>query len=847
LKRIIFYPCLFALCIIFNGHALFAQTKTITGKVTDSGSGDAIPFANVYFKGGTLGVTTDFNGNYSLKIPNGVIPRDTLHASNMGYETRGKVVNRDLEAQVINFQLQNSAYNLKEVVISSGENPAFRILREVVKRKPLNDKRSLSAYQYESYNKIEVDVDNISDRFRNKKLMKKITRVVDSLAKMAGEDGKPILPLFISEAVSNFYYRSSPMKKRENILKTKITGVGMGDGSTISQLIGSAFQDYNFYDNWLSILKKDFASPIGDGWKANYEYYLADSLNIGDFYCYRLDVEPKRKGDLAFTGTMWIDSKSYALVQIDVSIGKEANLNFIDKIKISQELEPATDSLGRKMAWLPARSRILIDVSEISNNSAGMLAKFYTSNRDFVINQPKPSAFYDVPVEVAEDSKEQEDGYWDIHRHEPLSEDEKKVFVMIDSIKNIPVVKTYVEIFNILVNGYKTVGKVDIGPYLFSYAYNNIEGNRFRLGFRTNEHFSRHWVLKGYGAYGTRDGRFKYSGEINYIASRKYWTVFGLRRTYDLERLGATLNDIGNSNQIFQAAVRFGNYRRAYFQTENMAFVERELRKGFTQTIRFRNFKFRPEYVVGQFAYHTDPDQSDASRVNDRFTSSELVFESRFAKDEKFLQKGNQRISLGTTKWPVLMFRYTMGLQGVLGSNFQYHKFQFYYNHSFRLGVLGRTHYKFGLGYIPTTLPYPLLGVHLGNQSPFHIEPAFNIMNFYEFISDRYASAGFTHRFEGLFFDRIPLVKKLKLRFLVTGNALVGSLRQANVDIIPAEYQGMPVPRPNALGRIPYLEVGYGIENIFRFIRVDFLHRLTYRNNPEATNFGVRVTAHFSL
>jgi len=847
LKNRFFCSFLFFTYFLFSGLSVLAQTKTITGKVTDAGNGDAIPFANVYFKGGTTGVTTDFNGNFTLKIPSGVIPADTLFASNLGYQTRGKVVNRKLATQVINFQLQSGAINLKEVVISSGENPAFRIMREVIKNKSLNDKRTLSAYEYESYNKIEVDVDNISEKFRNKKAMRKITRVVDSLAKMAGEDGKPILPLFISEAVSNVYYRSSPTKKRENILKTKVTGIGTGDGSTVSQLIGSTFQDYNFYDNWLSILKKDFISPIADGWKGNYDYYLADSVYVGDYYCYRLEVEPKRKGDLAFKGNIWIDSKSFALVQIDVNIGKEANLNFIEKIKISQELEPTTDSAGRQMAWLPSRTRVLIDISEISNNSAGMLAKFYTSNRDFVVNQPKPPAFYEVPVEVAEDSKMHEDGYWDLHRHDPLTDDEKKVFVMIDSIKNIPVVKTYVEIFNILVNGYKTVGKVDIGPYLFAYAFNNIEGNRFRLGFRTNQDFSKHWVLKGYGAYGTRDGRFKYSAEVNYIASRRLWTVFGIRRTYDLERLGATSNEIGNNNQIFLAAVRFGRYRRAYFQSENVAFVEREIKKGFTQTIRFRNFKFRPEYPEGQFAYYTEPSLREESPIKDRFTSSELVFESRFAKDEKFIQKGNQRLSLGTQKWPVLTFRYTLGLKGFMGSEFQYHKFQFNYNHSVRFGVLGRTNYKFSVGYIPTDLPYPLLTVHLGNQSPFHIEPAFNVMNFYEFISDRYASFGFTHRFEGLFFNRIPFVKKFKLRFLATGNALVGSLRQSNVQLIPAEHGGMPVSQISSLGKIPYLEVGYGIENIFRFVRVDFIHRLTYRNKPEATKFGVRVTAHFSL
>ncbi len=840
LKKRAFYSLAFILCALITGLPAFAQ-KTITGKVTDAESGDAIPFANVYFKGGTTGSTTDFNGNFSLKMPNGVIPADSLYASNIGYQTRAKLVNRKLATQVINFQLQSSAYKLAEVVISSGENPAFPLMREVIKHKEKNDKRSLEAYQYQSYNKIEVDVDNISDRFRKKKVIKKIASVIDSLARMAGEDGKPILPLFISEAVSDYYYRSNPVKKRENILKTKITGVGIGDGSVVSQLIGSSFQEYNFYENWLRILGKDFISPIADGWKGSYEYYLADSVFIGDFWCYRLEIEPKRKQDLAFNGTIWIDSKTYALTQIDVSIGKEANLNFIEKIKIQQELEPTNAT-----AWLPSKTRVLIDIAEIKNNTAGMLAKFYTSNRDFLINQPKEPAFYDTPIEVAEDSRTQDEGYWAQNRHEPLTEDEKKVFVMIDSIKNIPIVKTYVEIAEIIVNGYKKVGKVDVGPYIFSYAYNSIEGNRLRLGFRTNEAFSKKWVLKGYGAYGTKDSHLKYSVGVDYIASRKNWTVLGIKRSDDLERLGVSSEEIGN-DQLFLAAVKWGTFRRAYFQEENTAFIQREIKKGFTQTIRFRNFNFKPFYKNSQFAYYEDPDHSNESPIAEKYNSSELIIESRFAKGERFIQNGNQRISLGTDKWPVLTLRYTLGLKGILGSNFHYQKFMVSVNHSVRLGVLGRTNYLLTLGYIPSALPYPLLQIHRGNQSYFYYQSAFNLMNYYEFISDHYASLRVTHRFEGLFFNRIPLVKKAKLRFLATANVLYGGLRTENINVIPEEYRGLPVARPSALSNVPYVEVGYGIDNIFRFMRVDFLHRLTYRHNPEATNFGIRVSASFSL
>jgi hypothetical protein len=129
------------------------------------------------------------------------------------------------------------------------------------------------------------------------------------------------------------------------------------DGTTVTQLVGSSFQEYNFYQNWLNILSKDFVSPIADGWRLYYEYDLMDSLYVGEDYCYRLDFFPKNPQDLAFTGSMWITKKEYALKQIDVNIGKQANLNFIEKIRIQQELEPTVEG-----AWLPVKNRVLIDV-----------------------------------------------------------------------------------------------------------------------------------------------------------------------------------------------------------------------------------------------------------------------------------------------------------------------------------------------------------------------------------------------------------------------------------------------------------------------------------------------------
>ncbi|MFZ6002246.1 MAG: DUF5686 family protein, partial [Bacteroidota bacterium] len=242
---------------------VLAQETIVQGKVTDAASGDPIPFVNVVFKGTTVGGTTDFDGKFLIKTSK---PVDSVVATYIGYRPRTKAIKPGV-SQTITFQLEEDVINLQEVVIKAGENPAFEVLRNVVRNKNKNDKRKFTAYEYDTYTKIEIDVDNISDKLREKKFMKKITQVLDSVDRIAGEDGKPILPLFITESVSKLYYRDDPSLKTERVLNTKIHGVGIEDGTTVMQVVGSSFQEYNFYQNWLNILTKEFVSPIADGWR----------------------------------------------------------------------------------------------------------------------------------------------------------------------------------------------------------------------------------------------------------------------------------------------------------------------------------------------------------------------------------------------------------------------------------------------------------------------------------------------------------------------------------------------------------------------------------------------------
>jgi hypothetical protein len=293
-------------------------------------------------------------------------------------------------------------------------------------------------------------------------------------------------------------------------------------------------------------------------------------------------------------------------------------------------------------------------------------------------------------------------------------------------------------------------------------------------------------------------------------------------------------------NPIFLAGQRWGYFRRGYYMNEYRAQFQRELFKGFSQKIGIKHFTFDPTY---NFGYFDNP--TDLTSINDTFQSTEAYIESRYARDEIFLQDDNERISLGTTKSPTITVKYTHGIKGVFGSDFEYDKLRFSVSKRIKTGPLGVGYATLTGEYIFNTLPYPLLALHLGNQTPIYSPVTYNLMNYGEFVSDHYAALQYRQYFEGLFLNRIPGIQKLHWRLLGTANVIMGGMRQANRDLI-SELSPDGEETLHA-GRFtngkPYVELGYGIENIFKFFRVDFVHRLTYLDNEKARKFGVLFTA----
>ncbi len=820
----------FSFILFFICFQAFGQ-YTIKGKVTDSQTGDPIPFASVLLKGTSIGISTDFEGNYLLQPKN---LTDSLVVSYLGYVTGTKAISNTSE-QIINFQLVPSDFQLEAFVFESGENPAFEVIRRAVARKKDFDKRNLIAYETKNYTKIEIDIDHVSEEFTQRKTVQKVTAVLDSIKQLTNDEGEKILPVFFSETLSKFYFRTNPELKKEIVEKSKVTGVGITDGSTTSQITGSAFQEYNFYKNWLNILEKEFVSPIADGWKSFYDYDLLDSVLVDGDSAYLLKVYPLREQDLAFSGLIWITKETYALKQVDLTIPKEANLNFIERIKIQQELIPTTAG-----PLIPSKTRVQIKIGQVTPKTAGLLAKFYTSADSVKVSEPAPTNFFNQAVVLKPDFNEVSEDFWKANRQDPLNAEELAVLQMVDTLKKIPIIRFYSEGLKFFATGYLPVNKLDLGPWPGFFNYNNYEGIRLGMGFRTNLKFSNKWLLTGYLAYGFKDSELKYTGSVTRILDRNRWTTLSLTSQKEIDQVGLEIESL-DGNSIFLAASRFGTLRKPYFTTNHRLEFQRELFKGFLISAGLKNMQFDPLFDF----YYLEKGTGD---FRSEFQSTEVKFGLRYGRDEIIIINDNERVSFGPSKWPIFELNLAKGLNA-LGGEIPYSKMSVYMYQRINMGMLGVSRYELDAGKVFGEVPYPILKNHLGNETFFYTTAAFNTMNFNEFASDQYFSLRYRHFFEGFLLNKIPVIKKLKWRAVANANVLFGSVSDKNIVNSPAfDPMGNPLPK---FGRLdptkPYLELGYGVENIFKFFRVDFFHRMTYLDNPGAKPFSIKASAQIIL
>jgi hypothetical protein len=824
------------------------QVTVIQGKIIDKRNREPLPFVTITFKGTRIGTTSDFEGNFKLKTIQKV---DSIKASYVGYKTYLKKINYG-QTQSFNIEMSEASSELKAVTVRVGINPALRIINNARKNRDANDQENLKAYQFDSYNKVDVSLNNVSDEMKNRTMFKPIKGLFDTVFQMKNEEGKYILPLFINETFSQYYYNKIPSKNKEVMVASSTTGIGVGDKSFITDLMGTSLQSFNFNGNFVRLLGKDFISPLSNVCHRYYVYTLLDSSIENGKKNYKLKLNLKSEQDLGFLGHMWIEEGTWALTRIDVEISENANINFIDRIKLQQELKQTTAG-----PFIPFKNRMIIDVSELTSKSSGMIAKFYNSASNIVVNEPKEISFYDRLIERAEEETlEKDSNFWTSKRPEAFTNIERRMFNMVDSIKNLPAIQTYIDVVRLVVEGYKRIGGFDWGPYVFLYGYNNAEGNRLRFGFKTNATFSKQWVLKSHLAYGFKDEKWKYGLSADYISNRKDWTVWSVSYRDDYDVLGIT-TDFGpgaNSSNIFQAISIFAKGIRVNRTQEIKIGLYKQFKPDWSYRINAQYNTFEPRGNF-QFAYVNNELGTDSIKEN--FKNAQITAEVRWAYKELLIARGNDRVRMVRPLLPTLTFTYTHGFKGVFGSNFDYDKIQLNLWHHANTGVFGTADYWITAGKIFGKLPYPLLDVARGNQVFIYSDFNYSLMDVYEFVSDQYVHFTYIQHFEGLFLNKIPVVKNWKWRNFAFVKAAYGSLSNENKSLMPEE-KPINVPSERTFNKvnsfkdnIPYVEVGYGFENIFRILSINMVHRLTYLEPvpfyPSHRRWGINVGLKFQF
>lgn len=803
-----------------------AQEATkIMGIVRDAQTGDTLPFVSIYFKDTQIGSTTGFDGRFSLESRKGT---DTLVASYIGYNTIYLPVQRN-RFQTVDILMQPEKYELQGVVIHPRENPAEILLRKIIANKPLNDPDKVETFQCQAYTKMQFDVNNLSDKFRNRKVLEPFKFVFDQMDTSV-VNGKVYLPVMISETFSDLYCRRSPRVKKEIIRASQISGV---ENSSMSQFVGNMAQDVKIYDNFISLFQKNFVSPISTFGLLYYRYYLVDSTFLGNKWCYNVMFKPRRKQEFAFTGNFWVNDTSFAVTKLDMRMAGDANINFVNDMAISQEFDIVDHQ------WVLSREQTIADfnVVEDAKITMGFFGTRTVLYSKYDFSPVRDEKIYSMPnnVIVLDDANRKPDDFWKKSRPEALTHREASVYRLSDTLKQMPIFRTYVDVIRMIATGYYVKGNYEWGPYASTYSYNALEGNRFRLGGRTSNAFSTRLMFNGYLAYGTLDKTLKYNAGFIYMLGKKPDRVLSGSYKYDMEQLGMAEGAF-RQDFILNSLFRRNPQDKLSMVSESKGSYKHEWFTGFHNTISVTN---RRIFTLGGKGINLyDPTIQDYVPRN-QITTTELSFDLHYGYREKTYAGEFERVVI-STQYPVFDLHYAYGVKGLFNGDFNYHSLRFDGSQWFNFFSAGWLKYTIEAGKTWGTLPFPLLNIYSGNETSYHDDYAFNLMNYYEFIGDEYATYNLIYHMEGFFLNRIPAIRKLKWREVATLKGAVGHISADNLKYNEWPDGRYPISKP-------YMEAGVGIENIFRILRVDAVWRLAYNDHPNIKRFGIMASLSFDF
>jgi hypothetical protein len=819
------------LLFLFVSSVLLGQTK-VGGKVTDE-FGEPIAFANVIFKNSKEGVITDENGTFYFESKENY---STLVVSYVGFDKKEITLKPGLNTG-LKIQLK-SGTELKEVVIYTGKtskknNPALDILRKIWERRRKNGLKMFKQYEYEKYEKVEFDLNTIDSAFMSSKVFKGMEFIFNQID-TSSISGKTFLPIFINETLSEVYGDNEAKKTKEITKANKNSGLGSGDG--VNTFIKDLYADFDIYDNYLKFFDKDFVSPLSRTGINVYNYVLNDSMYIDNKWCYNIVYYPRRKNELTFKGDFWVNDTTFEIKKINLEASKSANINWVKEIYIEQEYEVMNDSV-----FLLKQDYMMSDFSfSKKEESKGVYGKRTTLAKNHKFDIKKEDKFYKEEVNFYDNAVfNKPDEFWEENRFEALNKNEAGIYKMLDTLKEVPRFKRIYNLASILGSGYIEIPKwkMDYGPIFSTFGYNDVEGQRIRAGGRTYFGSNDTWRIQGYTAYGFKDNQFKYGISGRWMVNPNKRVILSVGNRRDVEQMGVSLttsNDV--LGRSFASSALFASGVNNQLTSVNLSTLGFEIEpiKNFTFQTNFTYRTLKSASSEFSLDYYTDLTQTE---IKSEVKQSEINLVAEYTPNRKTVGYGVDRMDVDFISARFFV-SYSKGIKGILNSDFNYQKLQLYYRQPALIGGFGRLFTTFETGKIFGEVPLGLMGIIPGNQSWFVIENTYNLLNYYDFVADEYASLHFEHHFNGRLFSRVPLLRKLNLREIIGIKGVCGRVSDENRLL---NASGLTYTAPEDI----YWEYHAGVGNIFKVLRVDFAWRGSYLEMPDARKFAIRASFGF--
>lgn len=831
--------------------ASVASAGTYTGTVTDSITGEPLPFIGIQIANTLYGDETDIDGNFSINAE----PTDELIFTFLGYRNKKVPLKKYSASRPIKVELSPTDFQLEEIEVTSKNsyskknNPAVDLIKRIVEHKNENRIEGKDYYERNSYEKLVLGLTDVSEKTSSALGIGDIVNKSDTSIL----SGKRVLLLSLKEKTVSQYYRKSPKAKKQIV--TARHDIGIDDEifseGWLTAYMDELITDIDIYESNINIGFKPFVGPLSPIGPDYYKYFINDTVYIDGEKCIELGFTPFNSANFSFMGFVTVSDSTLAIKKVDMDIPKNTNINYITGLNVKQTyvqgedgtMELANDETTAEM--------------HIVNSLGGLYIKRNRWFSDYKFNQPNDSILRSIKGNelVLRDAGARDSVYWQAQRVDSLNVNEDKMGTMLTKLQQNPVVKGVMFIAELLIKGYLRTGKpsqFDIGPVYAMFSGNAIEGFRLRFGGETTAELSRRLFASGYMAVGFADQRVKYSGKLEYSFNEKSQHArefpvhsLALSATSDIRTIGekpaGTLSDNFMYSIKRMAVTNMEYYKQAKLEynlelrngLSIMPWIMYERQEG-TGTVDYKRLISgsgeTAEYERLQYLHH-----------------NQAGIKLRYAPNEKFIQGRIYRFNIKNPH-PVFELTHSMSFANILNSNYGYQKTEFKYMQRFFFSAFARLDVFVSAGKIWTGgVPYPYLFTPNANTSFTIMDESFSQVNPLEFACDQYASIDLSLSTNGLIFNWIPGIKKLQLREVFGFKCYFGYLSDKNNPAHNPDLLAFPENTTVLRPQEPYMEFSVGIDNILRVLRIDYVRRINYLGNPNIWANGVRFTLNFTF